>query len=104
MARNNYNRPSRRNSSRVFNERRDRNRMVREYTQLNFAIMLRVLHDVYEWNSEQIGDFLEAYVALMTEVGDGRASIDEEIDACKELTGFNPKTILTDIEQGRLKF
>lgn len=67
---------------------------------LNMAIVVRTLWTEYGWRDKRIAKFIEAYLALMQEVADGRSTVQREIADCKALTGVDVKALIDALYQG----
>ena len=71
--------------------------IVKTTNYLHLAVIVRTLYTVYGWRKKRIFDFIEAYIALMQEVFDGRSNINQLILDTEEMTGFNVKKILDEV-------
>lgn len=60
---------------------------------LLMAVFIRTMATVYGWNEEQMGELIEAVMALLEEVGDRRGTVRGMIKDTKELTGYDVKEI-----------
>ncbi len=67
---------------------------------LNMAIVVRTLWTEYGWRDKRIAKFIEAYLALIQEVADGRSTVQREIADCKVLTGVDVKALIDELYQG----
>lgn len=56
---------------------------------LNISAMVRTLATVYDWNKEQIDEFMESHMALLQEISDHRCNIKQFVKDTEELTGVN---------------
>jgi hypothetical protein len=56
---------------------------------LNISAMVRTLATVYEWDKEQIDEFMESHMALLQEISDHRCNIKQFVKDTEELTGVN---------------
>ena len=56
---------------------------------LNVSAMVRTLATVYDWNKEQIDEFMESHMALLQEISDHRCNIKQFVKDTEELTGVN---------------
>lgn len=70
--------------------------IVKVTNYLNLAIMVRCLYTVFDWQREQLDEFMEAYLALMQETADHRVSIKQSIKDTKELTGIDVEKLLDE--------
>lgn len=55
----------------------------------NISAMVRTLATVYEWDKEQIDEFMESHMALLQEISDHRCNIKQFVKDTEELTGVN---------------
>lgn len=62
---------------------------VKATNYLNIAAMVRTLATVYEWNKEQIDEFMESHMALLQEISDHRTNIKKFVKDTEELTGVS---------------
>ena len=62
---------------------------VKATNYLNISAMVRTLSEVYDWNKEQIDDFMESHMALLQEISDHRTNIKTFVKDTEELTGVN---------------
>lgn len=62
---------------------------VKATNYLNIAAMVRTLATVYDWNKEQIDEFMESHMALLQEISDHRTNIKRFMADTEELTGVN---------------
>ena len=65
---------------------------------LTLAVMVRTLKTVYNWEDEQLAEFVEAYIALMGEVGITN-TVGGLIRETKEMTGIDVKELLDAVEE-----
>lgn len=56
---------------------------------LNISAMVRTLATVYNWDKEQIDEFMESHMALLQEISDHRCNIKQFVKDTEELTGVN---------------
>lgn len=56
---------------------------------LNISAMVRTLATVYDWNKEQIDEFMESHMTLLQEISDHRCNIKQFVKDTEELTGVN---------------
>ena len=56
---------------------------------LNISAMVRTLATVYDWDKEQIDEFMESHMALLQEISDHRCNIKQFVKDTEELTGVN---------------
>lgn len=56
---------------------------------LNISAMVRTLATVYDWNKEQIDEFMESHMALLQEISDHRTNIKQFVKDTEELTGVD---------------
>ena len=70
--------------------------IVKMTNYLNLAVMIRTLYTVYGWRNKRLGNFIEAYIALLEEVGQGN-SVNGLIRDTKDLTGIDVKAFLDEI-------
>ena len=56
---------------------------------LNISAMVRTLAMVYDWDKEQIDEFMESHMALLQEISDHRCNIKQFVKDTEELTGVN---------------
>lgn len=63
--------------------------VIRVCNYLNVATMVRTLNTVYDWNKEQLEEFLESHMALLSEVADHRNGIKNFVAETEEMTGIN---------------
>lgn len=73
--------------------------IVKATNYVNLAAMTRTLYHVYGWRKKRIEDFLESYLALMQEIFDKRSNVKQFIADTEELTGFNVKKMLDELEK-----
>ncbi len=79
-------------------------RLIVEMTnQLNFAALIRTLVTCYDWNREQVDEFIEAYLALIEEIYDQRETVPQFIRATEEMTGVNVKTLISEVMNNECK-
>nr|DAH69910.1 MAG TPA: hypothetical protein [Caudoviricetes sp.] len=52
---------------------------------LNISAMVRTLATVYDWDKEQIDEFMESHMALLQEISDHRCNITKLIDKTCEV-------------------
>lgn len=62
---------------------------VKATNYLNIAAMVRTLATVYDWDKEQIDEFMESHMALLQEISDHRCNIKQFVKDTEELTGVN---------------
>lgn len=62
---------------------------VKATNYLNIAAMVRTLATVYDWNKEQIDEFMESHMALLQEISDHRTNIKRFVADTEEQTGVN---------------
>lgn len=74
--------------------------IVKTANYLNLAIMIRRLKTVYNWEDEQIAEYLESYISLMDEIGK-RNTVSGLIQETKELTGIDVKEFLDEVWERR---
>ncbi|WP_425756212.1 hypothetical protein ACPW7J_02120 [Ihubacter sp. rT4E-8] len=72
--------------------------IVKTTNYLNLAVMVRTLKTVYNWEDEQLAEFVEAYIALMGEVGITN-TVGGLIRETKEMTGIDVKELLDAVER-----
>ncbi len=72
--------------------------IVKTTNYLNLAVMVRTLKTVYNWEDEQLAEFVEAYIALMGEVGITN-TVGGLIRETKEMTGIDVKELLDAVEE-----
>ena len=63
---------------------------------LNFAIMVRYLVLEHGLGEKEMDDFIESYVAQMSEVADGRTNVTEFVRDTKTLTGIDVEQLIID--------
>ena len=56
---------------------------------LNISAMVRTLATEYDWDKEQIDEFMESHMALLQEISDHRCNIKQFVKDTEELTGVN---------------
>lgn len=61
---------------------------------LNISAMVRTLATVYDWNKEQIDDFMESHMALLQEISDHRTNIKHFVKDTEDLTGVNVRELI----------
>lgn len=71
--------------------------MVRKANLLNLSINIIIMKTMYGFGKKRLSDYVEAYMALMTEVSDQRASVEELIKSCREITGFDAEELMDDV-------
>ena len=75
------------------------NEIVSTTNYLNLAIMVRVLYMCYGWRKKRLGDFCEAYLALMREIADGRSKVNQFIRDTISLTGVNVVRLIDEVAE-----
>lgn len=61
---------------------------------LNISAMVRTLATVYEWDKEQIDEFMESHMALLQEISDHRTNIKHFVKDTEDLTGVNVRELI----------
>lgn len=64
-------------------------RVTEMANQLNFAIMVRTLFMVYDFDKAKLDEFCESYIALLEEIADRRATVNEFVRDTKALCGID---------------
>lgn len=72
-------------------------RVTEMANQLNFAIMVRTLFMVYDFNKEQLDEFCESYIALLEETVDHRATVNEFVRDTKALCGIDVAELVRNL-------
>lgn len=72
-------------------------RVTEMANQLNFAIMVRTLFMVYDFNKEQLDEFCESYIALLEEIVDHRATVNEFVRDTKALCGIDVAELVRNL-------
>ncbi len=68
--------------------------IVEDTNYLNLAIFIRVLNKDFGFGKKRLQTALESYLALMEEVADRRATVQDQIVATKVLTGIDCREFL----------
>ena len=71
--------------------------IIEHTTRLNFAIMLRTLIMVFDFNTEQLNEFSESFKVLLEEVSDGRANVSEFVSDTSDMCGFDVRKFVKDV-------
>lgn len=61
---------------------------------LNISAMVRTLATVYDWDKEQIDEFMESHMALLQEISDHRTNIKQFVEDTEELTKVNIRVLI----------
>ena len=61
------------------------------------AAVVRTLYQVYEWDYDQIGEFLGSYLVLLDEIGDKRSGVSQFVRDTETLTGVDIRKLLQDV-------
>ena len=61
------------------------------------AAVVRTLYQVYEWEYEQIGEFLGSYLVLLDEIGDKRSGVNQFVRDTEALTGVDIRMLLQEV-------
>ena len=64
-------------------------RVTEMANQLNFAIMVRTLFMVYDFDKAKLDEFCESYIALLEETVDHRDTVNEFVRDTKALCGID---------------
>lgn len=56
--------------------------------------MVRTLATVYDWDKEQIDEFMESHMALLQEISDHRTNIKQFVKDTEELTKVNIRKLI----------
>ena len=59
---------------------------------LNISAMVRTLATVYDWDKEQIDEFMESHMALLQEISDHRCNIKQFVKDTVNITKLIDKT------------
>lgn len=70
-------------------ESKKRKMIVQMTNYLLMAVFIRTMVTVYDWDEDQIGELIEAVLALLQEVGDRRTSVRQLIRDTKDMTGYD---------------
>ena len=70
---------------------------VKQTELLMINIFIRTMWTVYGWRRKRIMDFLEANLALLQEVADGRTSVQKMGKDTKEITGIDAEELLNEL-------
>lgn len=68
--------------------------IVEDTNYLNLAIFIRVLNKDFGFGKKRLQTALESYLALMEEIADRRATVQDQITATKVLTGIDCREFL----------
>lgn len=71
--------------------------IIEHTTRLNFAIMLRTLVTVFDFNTEQLNEFSESFKVLLEEISDGRANVSEFVNDTSDMCGLDVKKFVKDV-------
>lgn len=70
--------------------------VVKVCNYLHISAMVRTLATVYDWDKEQLSEFVESHMALLSEIADHRNGIQQFVDETEELTGINIKELIDE--------
>lgn len=68
--------------------------IVKACNYLNIAAIIQTLATVYDWNKEQIDEFMESHMALLQEISDHRTNIKHFVEDTEDLTGVNVRELI----------
>ena len=72
-------------------------RVTEMANQLNFAIMVRTLFMVYDFDKAKLDEFCESYIALLEEIHDRRATVTEFVKDTKSLCGIDVAKLVREL-------
>ena len=73
--------------------------IVKMSNYVNIAALVRTLWTVYGWREKRIAAFLEAHLALLSEVT--HFGVNQMIKDTEEMTGINVKKLFDEICEGK---
>lgn len=68
--------------------------VIEAANQLNFAIMVRTLYMVYDFDKAKLDEFCESYIALLEEIHDRRATV---VKDTKSLCGIDVAKLVREL-------
>ena len=71
--------------------------IIEHTTRLNFAIVLRTLVMVFDFDAGQLNEFSESFKVLLEEVSDGRANVSEFVSDTSDMCGFDVRKFVKDV-------
>lgn len=74
--------------------------IVMKTNYLNMAIMIRNMYTIYGYRTKRLAKLVEAHLALMAEVADGRITVDQAVKDCKDLTGIDVAKMIDELYVG----
>lgn len=77
--------------------------IVEDTNYLNLAIFIRVLKKDFGFGKKRLQTALESYLALMEEIADRRATVQDQITATKVLTGIDCREFLNYVMSNQHK-
>jgi hypothetical protein len=77
--------------------RPDMGAVIENANQLNFAIMVRTLYMVYDFDKAKLDEFCESYIALLEEIADHRATVTEFVKDTKQLCGIDVAKLVKEL-------
>lgn len=75
--------------------------VIEAANQLNFAIMVRTLYMVYDFDKAKLDEFCESYIALLEEIHDRRATVTEFVKDTKSLCGIDVAKLVRELNVTR---
>lgn len=74
--------------------------IVKQCNYLHMAAIVRTLWMVYGWRHEELGEFLEGYLSLLSEVSEKRSGVGEFVDDTTDLTAIDVRKLIDEILEG----